>query len=252
MTWSKERLPSRYTTEGVANSFHRVFYYAMGLSTEEIHQPHVGVVTAWDDTTPMHDAVRAVAERVKEQLWAYELTPREFTTIPGFDREGVVGAPPRDRELIADSIELTVRGHCSTRSSVSPLRRLRSRDSAMAACRLDVPSVIVPVMPADDALDGDGPATVATLAALGLTAAGPATGDGASIRSIGDRVANVLAERLREGVRPRSGVSVASLARAAEGRGHRGRFARPLVAPGGDRQRVRCRRRRRHPRRSST
>ncbi|HMJ77185.1 MAG TPA: dihydroxy-acid dehydratase, partial [Iamia sp.] len=218
MTWSKALLPSRHTTEGVANSFHRVFYYAMGLTTEEIHQPHVGVVTAWDDTVAIHDDVRAVAERVKEQLWGYELTPREFTTIPGFDRESSPSAPLLvSRELIADSVELTVRGHCYDALVGVGASSIALAGLAMAACRLDVPFVLVPVLENDDRPGAtDAAATVAALASLGLTAGtGTDAPTATSVRAVGDEAAAVLADRLRTGTRPRASVSAAALAVAA-------------------------------------
>lgn len=218
MSWSKDGLPSRHTTEGVANSFHRVFYYAMGLTTEEIHQPHVGVVTAWDDTAAVHDDVRSVAERVKDQLWGHGLTPREFTTIPGFDLDGL---PPGSllvgRELIADSTELTVRGHCYDALVGVAASSIALAGLAMAACRLDVPAVLVPVLEGPGGgRAADAAATAAALARLGLVA-GDGTGGAraASIRALGDEAAAALAHRLRTGTRPRAGVSQEALGAGA-------------------------------------
>ena len=52
--FDKSRLPSRHTTEGPDRAPHRSFYYAMGLTTEEIHQPFIGVATTWTATVTRH------------------------------------------------------------------------------------------------------------------------------------------------------------------------------------------------------
>ena len=49
--WSKDRLVSRYVTEGPKSAPHRSYYYAMGMTEKEIHQPLVGVATCWNEAT---------------------------------------------------------------------------------------------------------------------------------------------------------------------------------------------------------
>ena len=51
-THLKLRLPSRHATEGAERAPHRAFYYAMGLTREQIHQPFVGVATCWNEAAP--------------------------------------------------------------------------------------------------------------------------------------------------------------------------------------------------------
>src|SRR6185312_16586692 len=48
-TQLKARLPSRHVTEGPERAPHRSYYYAMGLTTDQIHQPFVGVESCWNE-----------------------------------------------------------------------------------------------------------------------------------------------------------------------------------------------------------
>src|SRR4051794_34496943 len=45
----KKRLPSRHVTEGPERAPHRSYLYAMGLTTQQIHQPFVGVASCWNE-----------------------------------------------------------------------------------------------------------------------------------------------------------------------------------------------------------
>src|SRR5579884_2418728 len=110
----KARLPSRHATEGPERAPHRAFYYAMGLTTEEIHQPFVGVATCWNEAAPCNIALMRQAQAVKKGVAAGGGTPREFCTITVTDgiamgHAGMKASLP-SREVIADSVELTVRG----------------------------------------------------------------------------------------------------------------------------------------------
>ena len=114
--WNKEKLVSRYVTEGVESAPHRSYYYAMGLTEEEIHQPLVGVATCWNEAAPCNIALSRQAQAVKKGVKVSHATPREFTTITVTDgiamgHEGMRSSLV-SREVIADSVELTMRGHC--------------------------------------------------------------------------------------------------------------------------------------------
>ena len=61
----KSRLPSRHVTEGPDRAPHRAFYYAMGLTREQIHQPFVGVATCWNEAAPCNIALMRQAQAVK-------------------------------------------------------------------------------------------------------------------------------------------------------------------------------------------
>jgi dihydroxy-acid dehydratase len=143
----KSRLPSRHATEGAERAPHRAFYYAMGLSREEIHQPFVGVATCWNEAAPCNIALMRQAQAVKRGVAAVGATAREFCTITVTDgiamgHAGMKASLP-SREVIADSVELTMRGH-----SYDALIGVAGCDKSqpgmmMAMCRLNVPSIYI-------------------------------------------------------------------------------------------------------------
>ncbi|HUV33150.1 MAG TPA: dihydroxy-acid dehydratase [Devosiaceae bacterium] len=143
----KSRLPSRHVTEGPTRAPHRSYYYAMGLSSGQIHQPFVGVATCWNEAAPCNISLMRQAQAVKLGVATAHGTPREFTTITVTDgiamgHQGMKSSLV-SREVIADSVELTMRGHC-----YDALVGLAGCDKSlpgmmMAMCRLNVPSVFV-------------------------------------------------------------------------------------------------------------
>jgi dihydroxy-acid dehydratase len=143
----KARLPSRHVTEGPERAPHRSYYYAMGLTREQIHQPFVGVVSCWNEAAPCNIALMRQAQAVKKGVATAGGTPREFCTITVTDgiamgHEGMKSSLP-SREVIADSVELTMRGH-----GYDALVGLAGCDKSlpgmmMAMCRLNVPSVFI-------------------------------------------------------------------------------------------------------------
>ena len=145
--FDKSRLPSRHVTEGPARAPHRSYYYAMGMSEEEIHQPLVGVATCWNEAAPCNIALNRQAQAVKLGVKAAFGSPREFTTITVTDgiamgHEGMRSSLA-SREAIADTVELTMRGHC-----YDALVGLAGCDKSlpgmmMAMVRLNVPSVFI-------------------------------------------------------------------------------------------------------------
>jgi len=111
----KAKLPSRHVTEGPERAPQRSYYYAMGLTREQIHQPFVGVATCWNEAAPCNISLMRQAQAVKKGVAAAGGTPREFCTITVTDgiamgHEGMKSSLP-SREVIADSVELTMRGH---------------------------------------------------------------------------------------------------------------------------------------------
>src|ERR1700741_2535595 len=114
--WDKSRLPSRHVTEGPERAPHRSYYYAMGLGTREIAQPFVGVASCWNEAAPCNTALMRQAHVASRGVKAAGATPREFTTITVTDgiamgHQGMKSSLV-SRDLIADSVELTMRGHC--------------------------------------------------------------------------------------------------------------------------------------------
>src|ERR687888_2264132 len=143
----KAKLPSRHVTEGPDRAPQRAFYYAMGLTREQIHQPFVGVATCWNEAAPCNSALMRQAQAVKKGVASGGGTPREFCTITVTDgiamgHDGMRSSLP-SRECIADSVELTVRGH-----AYDALVGLAGCDKSlpgmmMAMVRLNVPSIFI-------------------------------------------------------------------------------------------------------------
>jgi dihydroxy-acid dehydratase len=145
--FDKTRLPSRHVTEGPERAPHRSYLYAMGLSRQQIHQPLVGVASAWNEAAPCNIALMRQAQAVKKGVAAANGTPREFCTITVTDgiamgHQGMKSSLA-SREVIADSVELTMRGH-----SYDALIGLAGCDKAlpgmmMSMVRLNVPSIFI-------------------------------------------------------------------------------------------------------------
>jgi len=145
--FDKTKLPSRHVTGGPERAPHRSYLYAMGLSDTEIHQPLVGVATCWNEAAPCNISLNRQAQAVKMGVKAAEGTPREFTTITVTDgiamgHEGMRSSLA-SREAIADTVELTMRGHC-----YDAIVGLAGCDKSlpgmmMAMVRLNTPSVFI-------------------------------------------------------------------------------------------------------------
>ena len=145
--FDKSKLPSRHTSIGPSSAPHRSYYYAMGMTKKQINQPFVGVVSTWNESAPCNITLRRQAQAVKKGVLDSEGTPREFTTITVTDGIAMghqgMKASLASREAIADSIELSVRGH-----SYDSLVGLAGCDKAlpgvmMAMLRLNIPSVFI-------------------------------------------------------------------------------------------------------------
>ncbi|TVQ53176.1 MAG: dihydroxy-acid dehydratase [Rhodobacteraceae bacterium] len=146
-TFDKTRLVSRHVTEGPSRAPHRSYFYAMGLTDEEIHRPFVGVATCWNEAAPCNIALSRQAQAVKLGVKEGRGTPREFTTITVTDgiamgHEGMRSSLP-SRDAIADTVELTMRGH-----AYDAIVGLAGCDKSlpgmmMAMVRLNAPSVFI-------------------------------------------------------------------------------------------------------------
>ncbi len=145
--FDKSKLPSRHVSVGPSSAPHRSYYYAMGMTEAEIAQPFVGVATTWNEAAPCNIALARQAQVAKRGVKAAGGTPREFTTITETDGIAMGHAGRKSslvsREVIADSVELTMRGHC-----YDALVGLAGCDKSlpgmmMAMVRLNVPSVFM-------------------------------------------------------------------------------------------------------------
>jgi len=145
--WDKSKLPSRHVSVGPERAPHRSYYYAMGMTEGEINQPFVGVATCWNEAAPCNISLSRQAQSVKKGVKAAQGSPREFTTITVTDgiamgHQGMKSSLV-SRDVIADSVELTMRGHC-----YDALVGLAGCDKSlpglmMAMVRLNVPSVFM-------------------------------------------------------------------------------------------------------------
>ena len=145
--FNKKKLPSRHTSLGPDKAPQRSFYYAMKLTEKDVAKPFVGVVSTWNEAAPCNIALMRQAQSVKKGVSASHGTPREFCTITVTDgiamgHEGMKSSLI-SREVIADSAELTVRGHC-----YDALVGVAGCDKSlpglmMSMVRLNVPSVFI-------------------------------------------------------------------------------------------------------------
>src|SRR5580700_7134259 len=145
--FDKSKLPSRHVTLGPARAPHRSYYYAMGLTEEDIAKPFVGVATCWNEAAPCNIALSRQAQAAKKGVKESGGTPREFTTITVTDGIAMGHAGMKSslvsREVIADSIELTIRGHCYD-ALVGVAGCDKSQPGMMMAmCRLNVPAIYI-------------------------------------------------------------------------------------------------------------
>ena len=145
--FDKSKLPSRHVSVGPERAPHRSYYYAMGLSEEEIARPFVGVVSAGNDSAPCNTTLDAQADVCRRGVEEGGGMPRRFNTITVTDgiamgHQGMKSSLV-SREVIADSVELSVRGHC-----YDALVGFAGCDKSlpgmmMAMLRLNVPSIFV-------------------------------------------------------------------------------------------------------------
>lgn len=146
-TYGKSRLVSRHVTTGPERAPHRSYLYAMGIGKAQIAQPLIGVATTWNEAAPCNIALMRQSQIAKKGVAAAGGTPREFCTITVTDgiamgHQGMKSSLV-SREVIADSVELTMRGHC-----YDALVGLAGCDKSlpglmMAMVRLNVPSVFM-------------------------------------------------------------------------------------------------------------
>src|SRR6187431_2950812 len=145
--FDKSRLPSRYVSVGPERAPQRSYYYAMGMTEEEIARPFVAVASAGNDSAPCNTTLDFQADICREGVIEAGGTPRRFNTITVTDgiamgHQGMKSSLV-SREVIADSVELTIRGHC-----YDGLVGVAGCDKSlpgmmMAMCRLNVPSIFI-------------------------------------------------------------------------------------------------------------
>src|SRR5436190_1315420 len=146
-TFDKSRLPSRHVSVGPERAPHRSYYYAMGLTEEQIARPFVAVASAGNDSAPCNTLLDQQADWCRRGVEDSGGLSRRFNTITVTDgiamgHQGMKSSLV-SREVIADSVELSVRGHC-----YDALVAFAGCDKSlpgmmMAMLRLNVPSIFV-------------------------------------------------------------------------------------------------------------
>ena len=145
--FDKSRLPSRHVSVGPERAPHRSYYYAMGWTEEDIAKPFIALASAGNDSAPCNTTLDQQADWAREGVLAAGGTPFRFNTITVTDgiamgHQGMKSSLV-SREVIADSVELSVRGHC-----YDALVAFAGCDKSlpgmmMAMLRLNVPSIFV-------------------------------------------------------------------------------------------------------------
>jgi dihydroxy-acid dehydratase len=139
------KLQSYTITQGRDRAPARAMLKAIGFTDEDLAKPIIGVANTWIETMPCNFNLRELAVKVKEGIRAAGGTPMEFNTIAISDgvTMGTEGkkASLISRELIADSIELMVRGHMFDGVVALVACDKTIPAAAMALLRLNVPGV---------------------------------------------------------------------------------------------------------------
>ena len=145
--FDKSKLPSRYVSVGPERAPQRSYYYAMGMSEEDIAKPFVGIASAGNDSAPCNTLLDAQADEARKGVIEAGGTPRRFNTITVTDgiamgHQGMKSSLV-SREVIADSVELSVRGHCYDAVIGYAGCDKSLPGMMMAMLRLNVPSIFV-------------------------------------------------------------------------------------------------------------
>ena len=145
--FDKSRLPSRHVSVGPERAPHRSYYYAMGISEEDIAKPFVALASAGNNSAPCNTTLDGQADAAQAGVIQGGGMPRRFNTITVTDGIAMghqgMKASLVSREVIADSVELSVRGHC-----YDALVGFAGCDKSlpgmmMAMLRLNIPSIFV-------------------------------------------------------------------------------------------------------------
>ncbi|MEQ8406115.1 MAG: dihydroxy-acid dehydratase [Oceanicaulis sp.] len=141
------RRPSRTLIEGPARAPARAMLRAAGYDDDKMARPMVAIVNTWTDVTPCNMHLKDLADEAAKGIEAAGGTPVQFNTIVVTDgiAMGTEGmrASLMSRDCVADSAELAVRGHCLDAVLFLVGCDKTLPGAAMAAARLNLPSVIL-------------------------------------------------------------------------------------------------------------
>jgi dihydroxy-acid dehydratase len=141
------KLQSYTITQGRDRAPARAMLKAIGFTDEDLAKPIIGVANTWIETMPCNYNLRELAVKVKEGIRAAGGTPMEFNTIAISDgvTMGTEGMKTSlvSREVIADSIELLVRGHMFDGVVALVACDKTIPGAAMALLRTNVPGLVL-------------------------------------------------------------------------------------------------------------
>ena len=144
---AKSERISDQVLKGAERAPHRSLLYALGMTSEEMKRPQIGVVSAFNEIIPGHIHLDKIAQAVKDGVYMAGGTPLLVPAIGVCDgiamgHEGMRYSLP-SRELIADSIETQARAHCFDALVLIPNCDKITPGMLMAAARLNIPSIVV-------------------------------------------------------------------------------------------------------------
>ena len=138
---------SKNITQGPSRAGARAMYRAAGFDAEALRKPLIGIANTWTELGPCNFGLRGLAEHVKAGIRQAGGTPLEFNTVVISDgiTMGTEGMKTSliSREVIADSMELVVRGHMLDGFVALTGCDKTTPGAIMAMCRLDIPSVLL-------------------------------------------------------------------------------------------------------------
>lgn len=140
-------LRSKFLTSGAQTAPQRSLLYACGFTKEELDRPLIGVVSAHSDIVPGHIHLDKITEAVKAGVRMAGGTPIMIPSIGVCDgiAMGHMGMKYSlaSRELIADSVETMAVAHCFDGLVLVPNCDKIVPGMVMAACRMNIPAVVV-------------------------------------------------------------------------------------------------------------
>lgn len=133
--------------KGLARAPHRSLLKADGLTDEELERPLVAVISSQNEIIPGHIHLQSIADAVKAGVRMAGGTPLQMTTIGVCDGIAMNHEGMRysltSREVIADSVECAVQGHQFDAMVLIPSCDKVVPGMLLAACRLNIPTVLV-------------------------------------------------------------------------------------------------------------
>ncbi len=141
------QLRSDAIKKGLARAPHRSLLKADGLTDEELERPLIAVVSSQNEVIPGHIHLQQIADAVKAGVRMAGGTPLQVNTIGVCDgiamnHEGMHYSLT-SREVIADSVECAVQGHRFDAMVLIPSCDKIVPGMLIAACRLNIPTILV-------------------------------------------------------------------------------------------------------------